>query len=94
MFALYPVFLFASLFPLFPAAVNIVVGLCTLFVVAYLLSIPEVGIAVFGGWGVLAPAVLIALPDIGIVSLVGVVALTACWVPFGLSVLTRAALRT
>ncbi|AQL41564.1 hypothetical protein BV210_02015 [Halorientalis sp. IM1011] len=94
MFAFYPVFLFASLFPAFPALVNLVVGLCTLFVIAYLLSIPEVGMVVFGGWGLLAPAVLLALPAVGIVSLVGVVALTACWVPFGLSVLTRAALRT
>ncbi|SDE72283.1 DnaJ domain-containing protein [Halorientalis regularis] len=94
MFAFYPVFLFASLFPAFPAPVNVVVGLCTLFVIGYLLSIPEVGMVVFGGWGVLAPAVLIALPGVGVVSLVGVVALTACWVPFGLAVLTRAALRT
>jgi molecular chaperone DnaJ len=94
MFVFYPVFLLASLFPIFPTPVNVVVGLCTLFVIGYLLSIPEVGIAVFGGWGVLAPAVLFALPGVGIVSLVGVVALTACWVPFGLSVLTRAALRT
>jgi len=94
MFAFYPVFLFASLFPAFPAPVNVVVGICTLFVIGYLLSIPEVGMVVFGGWGVLSPAVLLALPEVGIVSLVGVVALTACWVPFGLSVLTRAALRT
>lgn len=94
MFAFYPVFLSASLFPTFPTTVNVVVGLCTLFVIAYLLSIPEVGMVVFGGWGVLAPAVLFALPDVGVVSLVGVVALTACWVPFGLAVLMRAALRT
>ncbi|MFB6082806.1 MAG: J domain-containing protein [Halorientalis sp.] len=94
MFAFYPVFLFASLLPAFPSVVNVVVGLCTLFVIAYLLSIPEVGMVVFGGWGVLAPAVLLWMPEIGVVSLVGVVALTACWVPFGLAVLTRAALRT
>ncbi|SEN96682.1 DnaJ domain-containing protein [Halorientalis persicus] len=94
MFAFYPLFLFASVFPAFPSVVNLVVGLCTLFVIGYLLSIPEVGMVVFGGWGVLAPAVLLALPEVGIVSLVGVVALTACWVPFGLSVLTRSALRT
>jgi curved DNA-binding protein CbpA len=94
MFVCYPVFLFASLSTIFPPVVNVVVGLCTLFVIAYLLSIPEVGIVVFGGWGVLAPAALVALPGPGIVSLFGVVALTACWVPFGLAVLTRAALRT
>lgn len=94
MFAFYPLFLFASLSPAFPSVVSLVVGLCTLFVIGYLLSIPEVGMVVFGGWGVLAPAVLLALPGVGIVSLVGVVALTACWVPFGLSVLTRSALRT
>ncbi|WP_424019368.1 J domain-containing protein [Halorientalis pallida] len=94
MFAFYPLFLFASVGPVFPSVVNLVVGLCTLFVIGYLLSIPEVGMVVFGGWGVLAPAVLIALPGVGVVSLVGVIALTACWVPFGLAVLTRAALRT
>ncbi|WP_335999344.1 J domain-containing protein [Halorientalis halophila] len=91
---LYPVFLFASLAPAFPLTVNLVVGLCTILVVGYLLSIPEVGMVVFGGWGVLAPAVLVALDGVGVVSLLGVIALTACWIPFGLSVLTRMALRT
>jgi len=93
LFALYPVFLLASFFPAFPVAVNVTVGLCTLFVVAYLLSIPEEAIAVFGAWSLLTPLLFLSLSEVTLVSIWGVVALLVTWFPFGLALLTRYALR-
>ncbi|MFD1587412.1 DnaJ domain-containing protein [Halorientalis brevis] len=93
LFALYPVFLLASFFPAFPVAVNVTVGLCTLFVVAYLLSIPEVAIVVFGAWSLLAPLLFLSLFELPLVSIWGVLALLVTWFPFGLALLTRHALR-
>lgn len=94
MFVLYPVFLLASFFPLFPTVVNVLVGLCTLFVVAYLLSIPEVAIVVFGAWSVLAPFLFLSLTGLTLFSIWGITALVVTWFPFGLALLTRYALRT
>ncbi|WP_136717782.1 J domain-containing protein [Halorientalis salina] len=94
MFVLYPVFLVASVFPLFPTVVNVLVGICTLFVVAYLLSIPEVAIVVFGAWSLLTPLLFLSLPGLALVSLWGIAALVATWFPFGLALLTQHALRT
>lgn len=94
MFVFYPVFVAASIFPVFPTTVNLVVGLCTLFIIAYLMSIPEVAIVVFGGWSVLTPILLVALDPFSLFSLVGIIALVAAWFPFGLAFLTRAALRS
>lgn len=94
MFVLYPVFLLASVFPLFPTVVNVLVGLCTLFVVAYLLSIPEVAIVVFGAWSVLTPLLFVSLSGLTLLSLWGIGALVASWFPLGLALLTQYALRT
>ncbi len=94
MFALYPVFLVASFFPLFPTAVNVIVGVCTLFVVAYLLSIPGVAIVVFGAWSLLAPLLFLSLSGLALFSIWGVIALVATWFPLGLALLTQYALRT
>jgi len=93
LFVLYPVFLFASVLPAFPFVVNVVVGLCTLFFVAYLLSIPGIAVVVFGTWSLLMPALLSAVPGLEPVSPIGMLALLACVFPFGMSVLTRSLLR-
>jgi curved DNA-binding protein CbpA len=87
-FFLYPFFVASALYPLFPVVARLLVALCTLMMFAYLLSVPEVSVAVFGLWSVLAPVALVALPGVGLFSLLGVVALSTTWVPFGLSVLT------
>lgn len=86
-FVLYPVMLFSAVFPPFPLVVNVVVGLCTVFLVGYLQSIPEVAVFVFGAWSLATPIAL-AIAGVGLTSLVGVVALAATWLPLGLSVLT------
>ena len=86
-FVLYPLMLFSALFPPFPLVVNVVVGLCTIFLVGYLQSRPEVGVAVFGSWSLLTPVVFVAL-GVPLTGLVGIVGLTGTWLPLGLSVLT------
>jgi len=87
-FFLYPFFVASAIYPLFPVVARLLIALCTLMMFAYLLSVPEVSVAVFGLWSVLAPVALVALPGVGLFSLLGVVALSTTWVPFGLSVLT------
>jgi molecular chaperone DnaJ len=92
-FALYPVFVFSAVFPPFPLSVNVVLGLCTLFVIAYLVSMPEVAIVVFGTWSLLAPLLLLSVQELSLFSLVGMIALVASWFPLGLALLARSALR-
>jgi len=92
-FALYPVFVFSAVFPPFPLSVNVFLGLCTIFVIAYLVSMPEVAIVVFGTWSLLAPLLLLAIGELSLLSLVGMIALVASWFPFGLALLARGALR-
>lgn len=88
MFFLYPFFVASALSPAFPMVVRLLVATCTLVMFAYLLSVPEVAVTVFGLWSVLAPLALVALPGVGLVSVVGVVTLSVTWVPCALSVLT------
>lgn len=91
-FLTYPILLWGALFPPFPLVLNLVVGACVLVVVAYLQSLPEVGVVVFGAWSLLAPAGFLAL-GVPLVSLAGAVAVLGTVLPLGLSVLTRAVMR-
>ena len=72
---------------------NLVVAACTLGTVAYLMSVPDEAIVVFGLWSLLLPVVLVAVDGLSVLSLRGSLALVAVWFPLGLAVLTRAALR-
>ena len=92
-FFLYPFFVGTMLYPAFPLASRVVVAVCTLLTFAYLLSIPEAAIAIYGLWSVLVPFAILAFPAVSLFSLVGVIGLTATWVPLGLSVLTFSLLR-
>jgi hypothetical protein len=87
-FSLYPVLLFSSLLPAFPLVVNVLLGACTLLMIGYLQSTPDVAVLVFGGWSLLTPVLLLA-SGVGLTSLVGIVALCGTWLPLGFSVLTR-----
>lgn len=91
-FLVYPVLLFGALFPGFPLAANFTVGMCVVLVIAFLQSIPEVGIAVFGLWSVLLPMVIVWL-GLELLSLVTLLAMVAVVFPLFLSVLTRIAIR-
>jgi curved DNA-binding protein CbpA len=83
MFLLYPVFVWASVNPGFPAVINLTVGVCTLLAVAYFLTIPRLGMAIFGAWSLLSPVAVLLFTDQGLA--VEVLAVGACWLPFGYS---------
>ena len=91
-FLTYPVLVAGMLFPGFPLLARVLVGGCALGLVAYLQSVPEVGMAVFGTWFVLGPAALVAL-GVPLVSAPGAVVAVATGVPLGLSALVWVALR-
>jgi curved DNA-binding protein CbpA len=92
-FLLYPFFVFAILFPPFPLVARVAVGVCTLLMFAYLLSIPEVAVVVYGVWSVLVPLGIYAIPGLSIVSIAGLVGLSVTWIPLGISALTMAVIR-
>ncbi|MFU1781692.1 DnaJ domain-containing protein [Haloarcula japonica] len=91
-FALYPVLLFSALLPAFPLWVNLTIGACTLFMIGYLQSEPTIAIMVFGSWSLMT-AVLLMVLNISAFSLIGALALSGTWLPFGLSLLTASVLR-
>jgi hypothetical protein len=91
-FVVYPVLLFGALVPQFPIAVNLTVAMCAILVIAFLQSVPEVGIAVFGIWSVLLPLTIVWL-GVNLVSIQAFFAILAVVFPFGLSLLTRVAIR-
>jgi len=88
----YPLLLAAALFPGFPLFVNVVVATCVLLVVAYLQTMPTVGLVVFGTWSLLVPVLFSAI-GIPLFSLLGVVALAGTVLPLGLSLLTNFIMR-
>ena len=87
-FFCYPFFVGSMLYPSFPLVARLAVAVCTLLTFAYLLSIPEAAVIVFGLWSVLVPLGLLVVPGLSLFSLAGVIGLVATWVPLGLSVLT------
>ncbi|WP_121816199.1 MULTISPECIES: DnaJ domain-containing protein [Halostella] len=89
---LYPVLAFFSVTPAFPLVLRLVVGLCTLLITGYLLTIPPIGTAIFGVWSVLSPIAVLLLP-VDPLSLPALFALGVCWVPFGYSLVVARALR-
>lgn len=92
-FLLYPVFVVTVVFPPFPVVARATVAVCTVLMFAYLLSIPEVAVLVYGAWSLLVPVVILLVPGVGFLSLAGVVGLSATWVPLGLSVLALSVVR-
>lgn len=92
-FLIYPVLLFGALTPTFPTVVNIVVAMCIVLVIAFLQSVPRVGMLVFGTWVLLLPVGLFGILGVNPLTLRGVLALAAVCFPFGLSILTWLAIR-
>ncbi|WP_336325320.1 J domain-containing protein [Halovenus sp. HT40] len=87
-FVIYPVLLFGALFRPFPTAVNLTVAMCIVLVIAFMQSVPQVGILVFGIWTVLLPIILFGVVGVSVLSVQGVLSLAAVTFPLGLSVLT------
>ncbi len=84
--------LFSALLPAFPLWVNLTIGVCTLFMIGYLQSEPTIAIMVFGSWSLTTTVLLVTL-NISAFSLIGALALSGTWLPFGLSLLTASVLR-
>lgn len=91
-FICYPSLVFSSVFPGFPLVVNLIVGLCTLVLIAYLMSMPEVGVYVFGGWSLLATFLLVGY-GVSVFSLLGVLIWGTTFIPLGFTLLTYLILR-
>ncbi|ELY85508.1 J domain-containing protein [Natrialba taiwanensis] len=93
--ALYPLFVYASLTPAFSALVNGIVAACTLCLVGYLLTMPRIASGVFGCWSVLVPAgaVTIDAVPLALGSIYGALSLAFVWVPFGYAIVVWWALR-
>jgi hypothetical protein len=91
-FVIYPVLLFGALFQPFPTAVNLTVAMCIVLVIAFMQSVPQVGIFVFGIWTILLPIIVFGFLGISVLSVQGVLSLAAVSFPLGLSVLTWIAL--
>lgn len=91
-FVIYPVLLFGALFQPFPTAVNLTVAMCIVLVIAFMQSVPQVAILVFGIWTVLLPIILFGFLGVSVLSVQGVLSLAAVTFPLGLSVLTWIAL--
>jgi len=91
-FVIYPVLLFGALLPAFPLAVRIVVAAGALVVTAFLQSIPQIGLFVFGTWAILVP-VLLGTVGIPILAFEGILLLTAVIFPFLFSLLTWVTVR-
>jgi hypothetical protein len=84
--------LFGALLPQFPLVVNLTVAMCVILVIAFLQSVPEVGIAVFGIWSVLLPLAMF-WTGIELLSVRAFFVMVAVVFPLGLSLLTRVAIR-
>ncbi|CCQ32832.1 Chaperone protein DnaJ [Halorhabdus tiamatea SARL4B] len=84
-FVCYPPFVLFSVYPPFPTVFNLIVAACTLVLAGYLVSLPEVGVVVFGFWGLVTAGAMVS-GSLGVLTLPGVLAMTATWIPFGLSV--------
>jgi hypothetical protein len=73
-FVAYPAFLISSMGPFFPLSVRVTVGVCTFLLVGYLVTRPEIGLPVFGGWAIILPVAL-TVGGVGLVSAAGVLVL-------------------
>jgi len=91
-FLVYPILLFGSLYPDFPLLFRFLIAICAVLVIAFLQSMPDIGIAVFGAWSILLPVLLFSA-GVELLAFESMIALTAVMFPLGLSVLTRLAIR-
>jgi molecular chaperone DnaJ len=91
MLVVYPIFVFATVWPTFHPVVNAFIGLVTVGVVMYTLTEPLVSLVVFGTWSVLTPLLLVFI-NLGVLTPGGLFALTVTWVPFMLAFLLTLAM--
>ncbi|APX95987.1 DnaJ domain-containing protein [Natronorubrum daqingense] len=80
---LYPLFVASSVTEVFPLAANVVLAVCTGVLVVYLLTRPRLATVLFGSWSLFFPIGLLQLPGVSVISVPGLIALGAVWIPFG-----------
>lgn len=86
----YPLVAYGAISPRLPLPLNLIVAVCLVVIVAYLVTIPEFGLTVFLGWGIVGGIALL----VGGASLpLAVGYLLVTWVPAGLAGLTMLAIR-
>ncbi|WP_222919071.1 J domain-containing protein [Natrinema sp. SYSU A 869] len=83
---LYPLFVAASLTPMFSLPINAIIVVCTLALIGYLLTMPRIAAVTFGVWSVLFPVGIVRFAPVEFLSLFGLLALAFAWVPFGYAV--------
>ncbi|MFB6128953.1 MAG: J domain-containing protein [Halorhabdus sp.] len=84
-FVCYPPFVLFSVYPPFPTVFNLIVAACTIALAGYLVSLPEVGVVVFGFWGLVTAGAMVS-GALGVLTIPGILAITATWLPLGLSI--------
>lgn len=92
-FGLYPVLLWGAIEPAFPLGFNLLLGACLFFLAGYLISMPPIGVAVFGTWSVVLPVILVMGVGLPAVSPLMAVFVTGTAAPLVVSVVTWAVLR-
>ncbi|APW99041.1 molecular chaperone DnaJ [Halobiforma lacisalsi AJ5] len=93
LWALYPLFVYSSVTPVFATWTNAVVAACTLAFVAYALTFPRVATAMFGFWSLVIPTVVVRTAILSPFSLRGAATIAFAWIPFGYAIVVWWALR-
>jgi len=84
LFAIYPMIAYMTLSPTFPPVVNLIGAIFAFVVVGYSLTVPKLSLITFGAWSALAPILAVTVVEWGL--WVELLAILACWVPFGYAV--------
>ncbi|MWV41106.1 DnaJ domain-containing protein [Natrialba sp. INN-245] len=90
---LYPVLVYTSVTPLVSPVFNGILVLCTLGIVAYLLTMPRIATALFGSWAVVLPVGFAGFSLVDPLSLRGLLAIGFVWIPLGYAMALWWALR-
>ena len=92
-FLLYPVLLWGAMTPAFPVAVNGLMILFAVVIVAFLQSVPTAAVSIFGFWSLALPVGLVGLAGVDLVSLAGLAVFVGVVLPLGFSILVRLIVR-
>ena len=92
-FLLYPVLLWGAMTPTFPVAVNGLMILFAVLIVAFLQSVPTAAVSIFGFWSLTLPVGLVGLAGVDLVSLAGLAVFVGVVLPLGFSILVRSIVR-
>lgn len=83
---IYPILLVSAILDLFLLPIRVATGVLALLTAGYLLTVPGVGMLVFGTLSVLVPGVLFATGQLVPLTMRVVVAVLLIWIPFGYAV--------